>query len=294
MAASMCRGILICGYWIKAGQLYCYSSNSMTYSPIRNNSSALFTRAGVRFASQNLKHELVYSATNRTNMCVYRCIIGYGHKHTSHINIKSLQSRHCARRLDVVNCLRRWYTDDRGPPRRTLPSLMDFPEIVWPSVIKTLRNWILANLIITPYFDQEFRLPDFIFGSKQAVELVSGCLSKGELGALDNLMTSDALVEVKKNMSTFSLHQRQELAISKEDIYFSFPYQIGVMFSEDDRLKELTQQGITPPLNMGMLPEYRDKIFICNYRFIREFTKGVEDQWTVNVVNHFKPVDYTS
>ena len=59
-------------------------------------------------------------------------------------------------------------------------------------------------------------------------------------------------------------------------------------------LRDMTQQGVTPPLNMGLLPEYRDKIFICNYRFIREFTKGVEDQWTVNVINHFKPADYAS
>lgn len=38
-----------------------------------------------------------------------------------------------------------------------------------------------------------------------------------------------------------------------------------------------------------MLPEYTEKISICNYRFLREFTKGVESQWVVNVVNHFKP-----
>ena len=30
---------------------------------------------------------------------------------------------------------------------------------------------------------------------------------------------------------------------------------------------------------------------ILNYRFIREYTKGVEDSWTVNVVNHFKLMD---
>lgn len=36
-------------------------------------------------------------------------------------------------------------------------------------------------------------------------------------------------------------------------------------------------------------PEYQDKIFILNYRFIREFTKGVEDSWWVNIVNHFQP-----
>lgn len=56
-------------------------------------------------------------------------------------------------------------------------------------------------------------------------------------------------------------------------------------------LTELKAQGITPPLNMGVLPEYRDRIYICNYRFIREFTKGVQDDWTINAINHFKPSD---
>lgn len=61
----------------------------------------------------------------------------------------------------------RWYSDDRGPPREKLPSLMDFPEIVWPSIIKAFRNWILTNILIKPYFDNDFGLPDFVLGSKQ-------------------------------------------------------------------------------------------------------------------------------
>lgn len=54
----------------------------------------------------------------------------------------------------------------------------------------------------------------------------------------------------------------------------------------------MRERGEEPPLNVGLLPEFRDKIHICNYRFIREFTKGVEDQWTINVINHFKPSDF--
>lgn len=57
-------------------------------------------------------------------------------------------------------------------------------------------------------------------------------------------------------------------------------------------LRELQEQGITPPINMGMMPEYREKIYILNYRFIREFTKGVQDEWTINAINHFKPSDH--
>ncbi|KAG0729878.1 hypothetical protein GWK47_029429 [Chionoecetes opilio] len=35
--------------------------------------------------------------------------------------------------------------------------------------------------------------------------------------------------------------------------------------------------------------ENHDRISIANYRFIREFTKGVVDDWTISLANHFKP-----
>jgi hypothetical protein len=66
------------------------------------------------------------------------------------------------------------------------------------------------------------------------VEYVSGCISRGDFAALENLVTQDALIELKRNISTFSLLQRQEMALSKEDIYFCFPYEIGIMSIDDE------------------------------------------------------------
>lgn len=43
-----------------------------------------------------------------------------------------------------------------------------------------------------------------------------------------------------------------------------------------------------------MLPEYQGKISICNYRFIKQFTQGYESDWTINVANHFKPIDFVN
>lgn len=54
---------------------------------------------------------------------------------------------------------------------RSLPALMNFPEIVWPSIFKTIKNFIFVNLIIRPYFDKDFALQDFIDGSKQALNV---------------------------------------------------------------------------------------------------------------------------
>lgn len=63
--------------------------------------------------------------------------------------------------------------DSQTPQRqgRTLPALMDFPEITWPSILKTIKNFIFVNLIIRPYFDRDFALQDFIDGSKQALNV---------------------------------------------------------------------------------------------------------------------------
>lgn len=63
---------------------------------------------------------------------------------------------------------------DELPPRgrgRTLPKLMDFPEIIWPSIMKSIKNWIMVHFIIRPYFDREFSLPEFVQGAKQALQV---------------------------------------------------------------------------------------------------------------------------
>lgn len=56
-------------------------------------------------------------------------------------------------------------------------------------------------------------------------------------------------------------------------------------------LAEMKQRGEEPPINIGMMPEYQSKMSIANYRFIKEFTKGVDSDWTINLLNHFRPID---
>ncbi|KAJ8958648.1 hypothetical protein NQ318_016373 [Aromia moschata] len=197
-----------------------------------------------------------------------------------------------------------------APPANKLPQLMpNLPKIVWPSLIKSIRNFILATFIIKPYLDREFNLPDFVAGSKKAVEVVSRKIAEGDLKSLEGLVTNDIIPTLQKTLSLMTLSQREQIAINVDDIYFSFPYQVGIIFNDEDdkvqkRFVEITMvyhslkglsvmrsRGEEPPLNMGMLPEYQQKISICNYRFIREFTKGVDGDWTINLLNHFRPID---
>lgn len=66
--------------------------------------------------------------------------------------------------------------------------------------------------------------------------------------------------------------------------------EIMVVFHSLRGLRRMKAENKEPPLNMGLLPEYQKLLFVCNYRFIREYTKGVESSWTVNLINHFMPV----
>ncbi|KAJ8976104.1 hypothetical protein NQ317_008442 [Molorchus minor] len=118
------------------------------------------------------------------------------------------------------------------------------------------------------------------------------------------LIEVELMGEIKAQTLSFiknALSQREQLAVNSEDIYFSefhISYaQVGVIFDEEEgksqkRFVEITMvyhslkglsfmrdRGEEPPVNTGMLP------------FIREITKGMDLDWTVNLLNHFKPID---
>lgn len=66
---------------------------------------------------------------------------------------------------------RKYSTNEDHRQSDKLPTLMEFPKIIWPSLLKTIKNWILVNFIIRPYFDQEFNMPNFVNGTKHAIQV---------------------------------------------------------------------------------------------------------------------------
>jgi len=202
---------------------------------------------------------------------------------------------------------------DKGDLR--MPSLMDFPKRLFPNLVNTARNWFIATTLITPYFDNEFSRAEFVEGAKAAVEYVSGALSEGEFDRLKSVVSPECLSHLKNRVSQLSMQQRQLLSVKKDDIFISFIYQIGILM-EDIKREEGSQPEapehtrhveITfvchshPVFSEAMEDNERFKNYaeikaeidnrggpvVSNYRFIRDMTKGVDDQWTINVVNHF-------
>ena len=111
--------------------------------------------------------------------------------------------------------------------------------------------------------------------------------------------------------SLFDKDQRSALAVDTEDVYFSFVYQIGILMEDHPteenksiRHAEITWVGQTFPDYMGVIEkcdgnpmevkkfmDERGGPQILNYRFIRDYTKGVEDSWTINALNHYMLLD---
>jgi hypothetical protein len=60
------------------------------------------------------------------------------------------------------------------------------------------------------------------------------CLSKNDLDSLQGLVSREALVEIKSSLSRFSVQQMTDLAVDKDDIYFCFPHEVGVMYDDED------------------------------------------------------------
>ena len=102
--------------------------------------------------------------------CIEPQICSYRNVHSERKTIKPRTDYllHCQGPLFVQS---RTFCDDRKPAKPvSMPRLMDFHEqVAWPNIFKAIRNWILANFIITPYFDREFNVQDFIEGSKQVM-----------------------------------------------------------------------------------------------------------------------------
>ena len=183
-----------------------------------------------------------------------------------------------------------------------LPRLMNLPIQPYPNFIQTIRNFFFANIIIRPYFDKDFSNQNFLDGAKAAAEYVANAIAIGDFDTLQNsnVLTEDCMREVILNFSTFSNLQQQRLAFRKEEIIWNFIYQIGIMFDDEKQtrhveitytahyLPELEQiaentenfKDLTEVVHKGAGP------IVLTYRFIRNYTKGVEDSWTINALNH--------
>lgn len=103
--------------------------------------------------------------------------------------------------------------------------------------------------------------------------------------------------------------QRKHIIINSEHIQWIFPHEIQFITKEteeenasqffveimvivhactDMKRMEFKDILVTTKESFRRL---ENSYSVANYRFIKEFTKGVEDDWTINYILHVKPTD---
>ena len=102
----------------------------------------------------------------------------------------------------------------------------------------------------------------------------------------------------------YTQEERKLLAVAEKDIYFTFVYQVLIEdhpteMNNSNRYVEITWCGHSFPDYVDVVARLKNPLdvkrhmdehggpMVLNYRFIKNFTKGVEDSWSVNALNQF-------
>ncbi|XP_026805325.1 uncharacterized protein LOC113548577 [Rhopalosiphum maidis] len=188
---------------------------------------------------------------------------------------------------------------------RPFPEVPEFPPIIWPNMFKSFKALLYSYLIIKPQFDKDFSLGEFSKNSRKAVEVVSNCISKRDFSTLQGLVTNDVLEQVKSIISDLSDNEIKDMAFDNDDMYLFLPVQLDII--NDSKFKDRRFVEITMCYHaihnleeikkrseeiVDIQKELKSNIFVLNYRFIREYTEGVKDAWTINAINHLKAEEH--
>jgi len=226
--------------------------------------------------------------------------------HTAFKNVKLLSP---TSNFGVFNCnhfhISSEHRCNAGSGKERQLQLMDIPTIIKPQHPMTVLRNFAFSLLIKGYYDNEYSPITFLDAATQAVIGVSKIISKGDFNSLDGLLTKQAISEIRQNYNKLNDTQRQMIALKPEDIFYKIIYEIRMIFNDEtnQRFVEIMVilHGVqdyhkwkTPSEGMFDSTEqkqqhaedFSSRSYICNYRFRREFTKGVDDQWTINQANH--------
>lgn len=123
------------------------------------------------------------------------------------------------------------------------------------------------------------------------------------------MVDDDTIHKMRRIVGPMTSEQRQLININDDDIQWIFPHEIQFITKEnvdEDKSRffveimvvvhafrgEVDWKDIVGNKDNDELVERMEQNYsIANYRFIKEFTKGIEDDWTINHIVHVKPTD---
>ncbi|XP_077393086.1 m-AAA protease-interacting protein 1, mitochondrial [Festucalex cinctus] len=198
----------------------------------------------------------------------------------------------------------RSYSSQRGqrkPHQKVMVVSIPNP-LIW------LRTRVYFFLIRT-YFDSEFNIEDFTEGAKQAFCHVSKLLSQCQFAALEGLVAGDLIGKLEEKCNLLPPHYKTALSARPDELMYSMPGDVGIYYDNNGRrfvsilmrfwyltnarLPDDTLEGtrIFQIAITGGGEAERKRLLTANYEFQREFTKGVESDWTITRIEHSKLLD---
>ncbi|KAG9469668.1 m-AAA protease-interacting protein 1, mitochondrial [Eleutherodactylus coqui] len=160
--------------------------------------------------------------------------------------------------------------------------------------------------LIRVYLDRDFSVEEFTDGAKQAFSFVSRLLSQCKFDALENLVASDMLKELKEKCSLLSDNYKKALAAESDEIMYSFPGDVAIHYDDNGRkfvrilmrfcylsyadipINELEGTKVFQVLVGNENVKGSKRLLTANYEFLREFTKGVKPDWIITRIEHSK------
>lgn len=65
--------------------------------------------------------------------------------------------------------------------------------------------------------------------------IVSSALAREDYDSIQDLVDKETIARTRQKISTLTAEQKQLIEIHKDDVYLTFPYQVGIMFDNDDK-----------------------------------------------------------
>ncbi|KAK7938394.1 hypothetical protein WMY93_001720 [Mugilogobius chulae] len=207
-----------------------------------------------------------------------------------------------ASRVSVA--LFRPYSSDREPHKqRQKVVVVGIPNpFIW------FRTKIYYFLI-RAYFDKDFTIEEFTEGAKQAFAHVSKLLSQCQFEALEGLVAKDLIGKLEEKCNLLPLHYKKALLADPDEIMYTTAGDVGIYYDDSGRkfvsilmrfwyltsarLPEDSLEGTRVfQVALGEEGEAETKrLLTANYEFQREFTKGVDPDWTITRIEHSKLLD---
>ncbi|XP_044063046.1 m-AAA protease-interacting protein 1, mitochondrial [Siniperca chuatsi] len=167
-------------------------------------------------------------------------------------------------------------------------------------------TWIRCKVImylIDLYFELDVNSAEFDRGVKQALVHVSKMMSSGRYHKLVGIVSNEMIDYVEKRCRSLTDAQRQQLAVTMDDIIFMLPEDVSVVVDQYGRKFCFivmrfwflsTLEGPDDPegtkifkVASGEDGGPQKKIVTAVYEFHRELTRGASPDWTVKTVWHW-------